>query len=494
MGVFSSILQFSSGGFFQSTWYDNVAEVIRLSWWVFLFFVLSGVAFALFYGFAVKVLRKREKKLLKKMGEEGFTHLLKIISFSFLSGYIFLSLYILTYTTIFTSYPTIHLLRRWIYALLLVYILYLTAKAITITLDRLYRGRVGRGEEARVLPEATLTVVHLIIKYLTLLFFTVLAAVVLFSALGQYEMVKEGLTSFFIKNAGYITFLLILILSLLFTSKFVRAVTRDMKRGTGTLSDQMVETVGKSISFLIYFVVGLILVFTLLSMAHMQEVGSTLVIIFSTMVGLIVAMAATGSIGNILSGLVLQSTKPYEIGDRAKVARDLLGDIESTSLFFTRIRTLNNEVVTVPNNYVLSDEIVNYSRSKVVGIEIRLSIGYDVSPKVVRKLLKEAALSTQGVLSKPKPQALAENFQDHAISYLLRAFTDLPKSIPYIRSKIIENVYDSFYSRGIEILSPGYFVKREGVFPSKDEIIATYNRGRELGVEEAAGEALKALQ
>lgn len=482
------------GGAVQDVWYERIFEIIRGSWWLFLLFILLGVAFSLLYGLLIRVLKKREQRISEKIGRAGYLYLHRALRFLCLAGFVFLSLYLLSLSSILEKYETASLFRRWVYALLLVYLIYLIARAVTMGIDNLYRRQMRKGEDKRLLPDATITMVRLLLKYVALFFFTLLGVVVLVSAFGQYEYVTGHLKDFTTSNAGYLAFLIILVGALVVTSKFVRAFTRDLRRERGTLSDQMVETLGRTISFFLYFVLGLIIVFTILSMANMQEVGSTLIIIFSTIVGLIVAMAATGSIGNILSGLVLQSTKPYELGDRTRVARDLLGDIESTSLFFTQIRTLNNEVVTVPNNYVLSDEIVNYSRSIPVGIEVKLSVGYDVHPATVRRLLREAALSTKGVVKSPKPQALAESFQDHAITYVLRAFTDLPKRIPHVRSLLIENIYDSFYSRGIEILSPGYLVKREEEFPARESILKKYERSREQRCEEPRGELLQSMK
>ena len=482
------------GGLILDVWYERTVEILKSSWWFFLLFILLTVAFSFLYGLLIRALKKREKKISGKIGAIGYLYLQRTVRFLCIAGFVFISLCLLSFSSAYAESKAAALVRRWVYALLLVYLIYLLARAVTMGIDNLYRGQMKKEEEKRLLPDATITLVRLLLKYITLFFFTIMGVVVLISALGQYELVAEGFKNFVANNASYLAFLLVLVGALVLTSKFVRAFTRDMRRERGTLSDQMVETLGKTISFFLYFVVGLIIVFTLLSMANMQDVGSTLIIIFSTMVGLIVAMAATGSIGNILSGLVLQSTKPYEIGDRAKVARDLLGDIVSTSLFFTRIRTLNNEVVTVPNNYVLSDEIVNYSRSSPVGIEVRLSVGYDVHPATVRRLLKEAALSTKGIVRSPRPQALAESFQDHAISYLLRAFTNLPKRIPQIRSLLIENIYDSFYSRGIEILSPGYIVKREEELPGKENTLKRYERSKQERSEEPRGELLRSIQ
>jgi small-conductance mechanosensitive channel len=192
-------------------------------------------------------------------------------------------------------------------------------------------------------------------------------------------------------------------------------------------------------------------------------------------VGLIVSMAATGSIGNILSGLVLQSTKPFDVGDRVRVSEDTIGDVLDLGILFTRVRDLDGQVHDIPNNNILASEIVNFSRAVKTAefsLPIDVTLGYDIRPKKARKLMRLAATSTPGVLKEPQPMVFVKAFHNHAVEYRLRAYLDTTQNMMYIRSNVMENMMELFNQEGYEILSPLFHVKREGSIPSREELEA----------------------
>ena len=119
----------------------------------------------------------------------------------------------------------------------------------------------------------------------------------------------------------------------------------------------------------------------------------------SVFVGLIVSLGSSTVIGNIIAGLVITYMRPFKMGDRIKL-NDTTGDIIEKTPLVTRIRTPKNEVVTVPNSFIMSSHTVNYSTSaREYGLIIHseVSIGYDVPWRQVNQILIDAALNTPGV-------------------------------------------------------------------------------------------------
>ncbi len=128
----------------------------------------------------------------------------------------------------------------------------------------------------------------------------------------------------------------------------------------------------------------------------------------SVFVGLIVSLGSSTVIGNIIAGLVITYMRPFKLGDRIKL-NDTTGDIIEKTPLVTRIRTPKNEVVTVPNSFIMSSHTVNYSTSaREYGLIIHaeVSIGYDVPWRKVNPLLIDAALNTPGVVDDPRPFVL----------------------------------------------------------------------------------------
>ena len=212
-------------------------------------------------------------------------------------------------------------------------------------------------------------------------------------------------------------------------------------------------------------------------------------------IGLVVSFAATGSIGNLLSGLMLTSTKPFDVGDRVSIGDGIIGDVVGMGVVYTEIRDLNRRLISIPNNIVLAGPITNYSeaaRKDNFAVTVDVSLGYDISPKKVRRLMKRAALSTRDVLEDPSPNIYAVEFQNHAVHYRLRAYCNRPQSMISLRSGIMENMMDVFHSQGLEILSPLHHVRREDKKPGKEDLEKRVVSGDDL--EEAALQGLSMFE
>lgn len=194
----------------------------------------------------------------------------------------------------------------------------------------------------------------------------------------------------------------------------------------------------------------------------------------SVFVGLIVSLGSSTVIGNIIAGLVITYMRPFKIGDRIKL-NDTTGNVIEKTPLVTRIRTPKNEVVTIPNSFVMSSHTVNFSQSaREYGLIIHseVSIGYDVPWRKVNKLLIEAALNTPGVVDDPRPFILSTSLNDWYPVYQVNAYIKNADKLAQIYSDLHQSIQDRFNEEGIEIMSPHYMAVRDGnasTLPPKGE-------------------------
>lgn len=184
----------------------------------------------------------------------------------------------------------------------------------------------------------------------------------------------------------------------------------------------------------------------------------------SVFVGLIVSLGSSTVIGNIIAGLVITYMRPFKMGDRIKL-NDTVGNIIEKTPLVTRIRTPKNEVVTVPNSFIMSSHTVNYSTSaREYGLIIHteVSIGYDIPWRRVNPLLIEAALNTPGVVDDPRPFVLETSLSDWYPVYQINAYITDANRMAQIYSDLYQNIQDKFNEAGIEIMSPHYMAVRDG--------------------------------
>lgn len=184
----------------------------------------------------------------------------------------------------------------------------------------------------------------------------------------------------------------------------------------------------------------------------------------SVFIGFLFTFGSAGSLSNIISGLILTYMRLFKIGDRVKIA-DVTGDVIEKSLLVTRIRTIKNEIISIPNSTVMNSHTINYS-SDAPGLGLILNatvtIGYDVPWKKMYEALIEAALRTEYVLHDPKPFVLQTGLEDFYVSYQINAYIREANKQSDIYSMLFQNIQDVCNEKGIEIMSPHYRSERDG--------------------------------
>lgn len=184
----------------------------------------------------------------------------------------------------------------------------------------------------------------------------------------------------------------------------------------------------------------------------------------SVFVGLIISLGSSTVIGNVIAGWVITYMRPFKKGDRIKL-NDTVGDIIEKTALVTRIRTAKNEIVTVPNSFIMSSQSINYTNSaRKYGLILHteVTIGYDVPWRLVHKMLIEAALKTPGILEEPRPFVLETGLNDWYPVYQINAYTKEPQRMSAIYSALHQNIQDRFNEEGVEIMSPTYIATRDG--------------------------------
>lgn len=182
----------------------------------------------------------------------------------------------------------------------------------------------------------------------------------------------------------------------------------------------------------------------------------------SVFVGVIVSLGSSTVISNFIAGFVITYMRPFKTGDFIKV-NDTMGNVIEKSPFITRIKTIKNELVTIPNTFIVSSSTVNYSysaRHYGLIIHTQLTMGYDVPWRQVHELLINSALATTGVLKHPAPFVLETELNDNYMCYQINAYIRNADEIPVIMSDLLQNIQDQFNEAGIELFAPHHFSTR----------------------------------
>ncbi len=266
---------------------------------------------------------------------------------------------------------------------------------------------------------------------------------------------------------GFIDFLpnLIFILVILFITRYVIRVLQDIVEDIEAekfiiqgFPKDWANTTQKIISLLIW-AFSLVLIYP-----HLPGSTSPAFKGVSIFIGALVSFGSTSAIANIVAGVVITYMRPYQIGDRVKI-QDTVGDVVEKTLLVTRIRTIKNEDVTIPNANIIVNHLINYSANADKSgllLHTSVTIGYDVPWDQVEQLLIESASKSIHIETEPSPFVLQTSLDDNYVTYEINAYSKEAKKMALIYSDIHKNILDVFNKAGVEILSPQYIAARDG--------------------------------
>ncbi len=188
--------------------------------------------------------------------------------------------------------------------------------------------------------------------------------------------------------------------------------------------------------------------------------GNSLVIGLTFILGLF----SSSVLGNVLGYAILGGTNEFKVGDRVQIG-DSYGDIIEVGIFFTRVKTIKDEVISIPNLIVMGKEIRNFSALKEVLIYIPVTLGYDIDKDQAQRLLIESAKKTKGIVQTDgkTPFVLFRDLGNYSITYEINAYTDEPNRLINIKSDLINNILTDFKRAGVEIMSPTHVAVRDSV-------------------------------
>lgn len=244
---------------------------------------------------------------------------------------------------------------------------------------------------------------------------------------------------------------------LVLISPVVGKVVRDP-----TSRQRTVRSTTQYLTYLVYFVVivALILIWAYSFIGEWIAgfLGTGLVVALTFVLGLFTSSV----LGNILAYSVLNGTQEFKTGDRVQIGESY-GDIVETGFFFTRLKTIKDEIISIPNLALMGKEIKNFSALKEVLIYVSVTLGYSIDKDTAKRMLIESAEKTSGILTatEKKPFVLLRELGNYFITYEINAYTDQPNNIVNIKSELIDNILTEFKKSGVEILSPSHIELRQ---------------------------------
>ncbi|MCX2818829.1 mechanosensitive ion channel family protein [Haladaptatus sp. F3-133] len=186
--------------------------------------------------------------------------------------------------------------------------------------------------------------------------------------------------------------------------------------------------------------------------------------VFSAVVGIILAPL----VGDIINGVFVLSDQPYEVGDMVEIVdTGKVGFVEEVTIRYTKVFTIDNTFLVIPNSEIRKRDVVNYSAEDVRTRQtLEVSVTYESDVVKAREILVEAAqetpevIGTQGSVRIGKgdyplePRPFIVEFGDHGVNLALRYWVREPYRLQMVKSKVNEKIWAKFRQEGIRIPYP----------------------------------------
>lgn len=186
---------------------------------------------------------------------------------------------------------------------------------------------------------------------------------------------------------------------------------------------------------------------------------------------IVLGLALQDTLGNLFSGIALLFERPFNIGDWLEF-NGIKGKVVEINWRSVHLLTRELEMLVIPNAILAKEIIRNYHLPKKLHVEpVDIGFSYNDPPNKVKKVLKETALNTKGVLSKPEPVIQTINYNDSSIDYRVRLFLSDYNNVPQIRDEFITRIWYAANRNDLNIPFPIRTVYHNPPVNSKQETI-----------------------
>ena len=266
-------------------------------------------------------------------------------------------------------------------------------------------------------------------------------------AKGTWTLISGWLTSTegglrWIKNIAW--FLVIVLVSwilALLISKVVRKAVMRIEGASALLKDFIVNIIRKLI-----FIVGFVVALSMLEI----NIGPLLAAIGAA--GFIIGFALQGTLSNFAAGLMILIYRPFDVGDLVDIG-GTLGKVDAMTIVSTTLKTVDNQIVVLPNNMIWGDKIINITGSDIRRVDMVFGIGYSDDIAKAQQILEEILLNHEAILKEPEAVVKVHELGDSSVNFVVR---------PWVKTENYWNVYwdvtrtvkERFDAEGVSIPFP----------------------------------------
>ena len=167
---------------------------------------------------------------------------------------------------------------------------------------------------------------------------------------------------------------------------------------------------------------------------------------------LAVGLALQDSLGNLAAGVMIILLRPYKLDDFVEL-NDTKGVVTGIEIFHTMLTTLDNKTVFILNGDVMSGNIVNYSQTELIRLDLTFGIGYEDDLLMAKQVLLDIVQANERVVAEPAPTVIVSELADSSVNLTIRPYVHV-SDMPAVTAAVTEQAKLRFDAAGISIPFP----------------------------------------
>ena len=227
----------------------------------------------------------------------------------------------------------------------------------------------------------------------------------------------------------------------------IKIIMKLVDRMLGRLpTDETIKTlVRTSIKILLLAVAAIVLMSCL-------EIPVTSFVALLSVAGLALSLSIQNFLSNVFAGLQLLASKPFKVGDYVDAGNGS-GTVYESGLCYTKLTSVDNKLIQLPNSTIVGSNVVNYSSQTHRRVEIKVTASYDAPTEQVKQVLSKV-VEDNPLVDREKPiMVRVNNYQDSAIEYIIRVWC-ANEDYWTVHYDLMEAIKPAFDANNIEMTYP----------------------------------------
>lgn len=166
-------------------------------------------------------------------------------------------------------------------------------------------------------------------------------------------------------------------------------------------------------------------------------------------IGVALSLSLQGSLSNLAGGITVMASRPFAVGDYVE-AGGVSGTVNEIGLVYTKLKTIDNKIIFIPNGEISGEKIINYNKQEQRRVDLTFTVSYDADPEQVKEIMRQVIGAHPKALFTPEPFVRTTALGDSSVSYTLRAWcaTEDYWDLYY---DLLEQVRAAFDREGVEL-------------------------------------------